>query len=145
VNPVIPEVVNQVAFEVIGNDLTVTFAAEAGQLQLNAFEPIIAHSLFKSVSHMREACLTLEKRCVAGITANRERLRAYVENSIGLVTALNPYIGYANATAVAVEAHATGRSVYDLVLEKGLLPAATLAAILHPDVLTKPQSMLIRE
>lgn len=145
VNPVIPEVVNQVAFEVIGNDLTVTFAAEAGQLQLNAFEPIIAHSLFKSVSHMREACLTLEKRCVSGITANTERLRAYVENSIGLVTALNPYIGYANATAVAVEAHATGRSVYDLVLEKGLLPAATLAAILHPDVLTKPQSMLIRE
>ncbi|MGM4917953.1 aspartate ammonia-lyase [Tardiphaga sp. 813_E8_N1_3] len=145
VNPVIPEVVNQVAFEVIGNDLTVTFAAEAGQLQLNAFEPIIAHSLFKSVSHLREACLTLEKRCVSGITANRERLRAYVENSIGLVTALNPYIGYANATAVAVEAHATGRSVYDLVLEKGLLPAATLAAILHPDVLTKPQSMLIRE
>ncbi|MDB5564829.1 MAG: Aspartate ammonia-lyase [Tardiphaga sp.] len=145
VNPVIPEVVNQVAFEVIGNDLTVTFAAEAGQLQLNAFEPIIAHSLFKSVSHMREACLTLEKRCVSGITANRERLRAYVENSIGLVTALNPYIGYANATAVAVEAHATGRSVYDLVLEKGLLPEATLAAILHPDVLTKPQSMPIRE
>jgi aspartate ammonia-lyase len=145
VNPVIPEVVNQVAFEVIGNDLTVTFAAEAGQLQLNAFEPIIAHSLFKSVSHMREACLTLEKRCVSGITANRERLRAYVENSIGLVTALNPYIGYASATAVAVEAHATGRSVYDLVLEKGLLPEATLAAILHPDVLTKPQSMPIRE
>lgn len=145
VNPVIPEVVNQVAFEVIGNDLTVTFAAEAGQLQLNAFEPIIAHSLFKSVSHMREACLTLEKRCVSGITANTERLRAYVENSIGLVTALNPYIGYANATAVAVEAHETGRSVYNLVLEKGLLPATTLAAILHPDVLTKPQSMLIRE
>jgi aspartate ammonia-lyase len=145
VNPVIPEVVNQVAFEVIGNDLTVTFAAEAGQLQLNAFEPIIAHSLFKSVSHMREACLTLEKRCVSGITANRERLRAYVENSIGLVTALNPSIGYASATAVAVEAHATGRSVYDLVLEKGLLPEATLAAILHPDVLTKPQSMPIRE
>jgi aspartate ammonia-lyase len=145
VNPVIPEVVNQVAFEVIGNDLTVTFAAEAGQLQLNAFEPIIAHSLFKSVSHLREACLTLEKRCVSGITANRERLRAYVENSIGLVTALNPYIGYANATAIAVEAHETGRSVYDLVLEKGLLPAETLTAILHPDVLTRPQSMLIRE
>lgn len=145
VNPVIPEVVNQVAFEVIGNDLTVTFAAEAGQLQLNAFEPIIAHSLFKSVSHMQEACLTLEKRCVSGITANRERLRAYVENSIGLVTALNPYIGYANATAVAVEAHATGRSVYDLVLEKKLLPEATLKAILHPDVLTKPQGMVIRE
>ena len=145
VNPVIPEVVNQVAFEVIGNDLTVTFAAEGGQLQLNAFEPIIAHSLFKSISHLREAFLTLEKRCISGITANREHLRAYVENSIGLVTALNPYIGYASATAVAVEAHATGRSVYDLVLEKGLLPEATLAAILHPDVLTRPQGITIRE
>lgn len=145
VNPVIPEVVNQVAFEVIGNDLTVSFAAEAGQLQLNAFEPIIAHSLFKSIGHMREACLTLEKRCVSGITANADRLRAYVENSIGLVTALNPYIGYDNATAVAVEAHATGRSVYDLVLEKGLLPEAALKAILQPDVLTRPQSMPLPE
>ncbi|OYU90848.1 MAG: aspartate ammonia-lyase [Bradyrhizobiaceae bacterium PARB1] len=145
VNPVIPEVVNQVAFEVIGNDLTVSFAAEAGQLQLNAFEPIIAHSLFKSIGHMREACLTLEKRCVSGITANADRLRAYVENSIGLVTALNPYIGYDNATAVAVEAHATGRSVYDLVLEKGLLPEPALRAILQPDVLTRPQAMPLRE
>src|SRR5574340_10259 len=86
VNPVIPEVVNQVAFEVIGNDMTVTMAAEAGQLQLNAFEPIIAHSLFKSVSHLRNGCLTLAERCVRGITANRERLRAMVENSIGIVT-----------------------------------------------------------
>ncbi len=99
VNPVIPEVVNQIAFEVIGNDMTVSFAAEAGQLQLNAFEPIIAHSLFKSVTHLRNGCLTLAERCVEGITANRERLRAIVENSIGVVTALNPYIGYANATA----------------------------------------------
>ena len=98
VNPVIPEVVNQVAFEVIGNDVTVSFAAEAGQLQLNAFEPIIAHSLFKSIGHLREAILTLEKRCVVGITANRDKLRSDVENSIGLVTALNPYIGYAAAT-----------------------------------------------
>ena len=142
VNPVIPEVVNQIAFEVIGNDVTVSFAAEAGQLQLNAFEPIIAHSLFKSVTHLRNGCLTLAERCVKGITANRERLRAVVENSIGVVTALNPYIGYANATAVAQQALATGRSVYELVLEKNLLSKAQLEEILQPDVLTKPRPML---
>src|SRR5436305_6318445 len=116
VNPVIPEVVNQVAFEVIGNDVTVTFAAEAGQLQLNAFEPIIAHSLFKSLLHLRQACLTLATKCVAGITANRDHLRRGVENSIGIVTALNPYIGYANATEIAQEALVTGASAYDLAL-----------------------------
>ncbi len=138
VNPVIPEVVNQIAFEVIGNDITVSFAAEAGQLQLNAFEPIIAHSLFKSVSHLRKGCLTLAERCVKGITANTEHLRATVENSIGIVTALNPYIGYANATAVAQEAHATGGSVYQIVLKKGLLSKAQLDEILRPEVLTRP-------
>ncbi|PLQ00284.1 aspartate ammonia-lyase [Cupriavidus pauculus] len=138
VNPVIPEVVNQIAFEVIGNDVTVTFAAEAGQLQLNAFEPIIAHSLFKSVSHLRNGCLTLAERCVKGITANEERLRAIVENSIGIVTALNPYIGYANATAVAQEAHATGGSVYEIVLQKGLLSKEELDRILRPETLTQP-------
>jgi aspartate ammonia-lyase len=138
VNPVIPEVVNQIAYEVIGNDVTVTFAAEAGQLQLNAFEPIIAHSLFKSVSHLRNGCLTLAERCVKGITANKEHLRATVENSIGIVTALNPYIGYANATAVAQEAHATGGSVYEIVLRKGLLSKQQLDEILRPEVLTRP-------
>ncbi len=138
VNPVIPEVVNQVAFEVIGNDLTVTMAAEAGQLQLNAFEPIIAHSLFKSINHLRAACLTLEERCVRGVTANAERLRSSVENSIGLITALNPYIGYEKATALALEAHRTGRGVAELVLERRLLPPATLSAILAPEVLTHP-------
>ena len=142
VNPVIPEVVNQIAFEVIGNDVTVSFAAEAGQLQLNAFEPIIAHSLFKSVTHLRNGCLTLAERCVSGITANRERLRAIVDNSIGIVTALNPYIGYANATQVAQEALATGRSVSDLVLEKKLLSRERLDEILRPDVLTRPRPML---
>jgi aspartate ammonia-lyase len=146
VNPVIPEVVNQIAFEVIGNDVTVSFAAEAGQLQLNAFEPIIAHSLFKSVSHLRNGCLTLAERCVKGITANKERLRASVENSIGIVTALNPYIGYANATAVAAEAHATNGSVYQIVLEKGLLSKEKLDEILKPEVLTQPQPLnLARE
>ncbi|MGO4330816.1 aspartate ammonia-lyase [Cupriavidus sp. 2TAF22] len=141
VNPVIPEVVNQIAFEVIGNDITVSFAAEAGQLQLNAFEPIIAHSLFKSVSHLRNGCLTLAERCVNGITANEERLRATVENSIGIVTALNPYIGYANATAVAQEAHATGGSVYEIVLQKGLLTREELDQILRPEVLTQPTQL----
>ena len=139
VNPVIPEVVNQIAFEVIGNDVTVSFAAEAGQLQLNAFEPIIAYSLFKSVAHLRAGCLTLASKCVDGITANRDRLRALVENSIGIVTALNPYIGYTNATAVAQEALASGRGVAQIVLEKGLLTQAQLDAILQPAMLTQPR------
>ena len=139
VNPVIPEVVNQIAFEVIGNDVTVAFAAEAGQLQLNAFEPIIAHSLFKSIMHLRSGCDTLRTRCVTGISANREHLRRTVERSIGIVTALNPYIGYANATEVAQEAHATGRSVYELVLEKGLLSREKLDEILRPEALTRPR------
>ncbi len=141
VNPVIPEVVNQIAFEVIGNDVTVSFAAEAGQLQLNAFEPIIAHSLFESLKHLRRGVQTLTERCVKGITANRERLRSMVENSIGLVTALNPLIGYANATEVAQEALTTGKSVYDLVLAKGLLSKETLDDILRPDMLTKPRAL----
>jgi len=141
VNPVIPEVVNQIAYEVIGNDVTVTFAAEAGQLQLNAFEPIIAHSLFKSIQHLHNGCLTLAERCVDGITANRERLRASVQESIGIVTALNPYIGYKNATAVAAQAHASGRSVYEVVLEMGLLTQAQLESILKPEELTRPQAL----
>ncbi|MGA2292817.1 aspartate ammonia-lyase [Bradyrhizobium sp.] len=140
VNPVIPEVVNQIAFEVIGNDVTVSFAAEAGQLQLNAFEPIIAHSLFKSVTHLTTGCLTLAGRCVSGITANREHMRRGVERSIGIVTALNPYIGYANATEIAREALLSGHSVYDLVLEKKLLTREQLDQILQPEVLTKPRS-----
>ncbi|QES40279.1 aspartate ammonia-lyase [Streptomyces venezuelae] len=133
VNPVIPEVVNQVAFEVIGNDVTITMAAEAGQLQLNAFEPVILHSLAKSITSLRAACLTLAERCVTGITANTEVLRASVETSIGLVTALNPHIGYTAATEIAQEALSTGRGVAELVLEKGLLPAERLAELLTPE------------
>jgi aspartate ammonia-lyase len=144
VNPVIPEVVNQIAFEVIGNDTTVTFAAEAGQLQLNAFEPIIAHSLFKSVLHLGKGCKTLADYCVDGITANRETLRASVERSIGIVTALNPYIGYANATEIAAEAHLSGRGVAEIVLERKLMSPAQLADVLRPEVLTKPQMILPR-
>jgi aspartate ammonia-lyase len=142
VNPVIPEVVNQIAFEVIGNDVTVSFAAESGQLQLNAFEPIIAHGLFKSLEHLSAGCFALADKCVAGITANREHLRQTVEYSIGVVTALNPYIGYANATAVAQEALATGRSVYDLVLSRGLLTGEQLDRILRPEMLTRPHKAL---
>src|SRR6266478_6150719 len=138
VNPVIPEVVNQIAFEVIGNDVTVSFAAEAGQLQLNAFEPVIAHSLFKSLMHLRNGCDTLRERCVTGISANRERMAQTVRESIGLVTALNPYIGYSAASEVAREALETGRAVYDLVLEKKLLSKEQLDEILRPEVLTRP-------
>src|SRR5215207_1211486 len=143
VNPVIPEVVNQVAFEVIGNDVTVSFAAEAGQLQLNAFEPIIAHSLFKDLKHLRAGCLTLAQRCVKGITANQQHLRRMVENSIGIVTALNPFIGYERATAVAKEAHETGKSVYDLVLAKGWMSKEQLDDVLRPEVLTQPRQMTL--
>src|SRR5882672_4983916 len=138
VNPVIPEVVNQIAFEVIGNDVTVSFAAEAGQLQLNAFEPIIAHSLFKSLMHLRNGCDTLRERCVVDISANRERMAQTVRESIGLVTALNPYIGYSAASEVAREALATGRAVYDLVLARKLLSKDQLDEILRPEVLTRP-------
>jgi aspartate ammonia-lyase len=140
VNPVIPEVVNQVAFEVIGNDVTVSFAAEGGQMQLNAFEPIIAHSLFKSLSHLRQACITLADRCVRGITANREHMKQMVENSIGIVTALNPYIGYENSSAIAKEAYASGKSVVALVLEKKLLTQAQLDEIMKPESLTRPRA-----
>ena len=138
VNPVIPEVVNQIAYEVIGNDVTVSFAAEAGQLQLNAFLPIIAHSIFKSLRHLRNGCVTLTERCVRGITANRDRIEEHMDRSVGIVTALNPYIGYANASKIAQEALRTGRSVADLVLEKKLLTKEQLSEILRPETLTQP-------
>jgi aspartate ammonia-lyase len=140
VNPVIPEVVNQVAFEVIGNDLVVTQAAQAGQLQLNAFEPVIAYSLFKSLNHLRAACYTLETRCISGITANRDFLQAAVHGSIGLVTALNPYIGYSRASAIAREALVSGRGIAELVLQKGWLSQSQLDEILQPELLTRPRS-----
>ncbi|GAA0511482.1 aspartate ammonia-lyase [Pigmentiphaga sp. GD03639] len=138
VNPIIPEVVNQVAFEVIGNDMTITMASESGQLQLNAFEPIIAWSLVKSISHLEAACTTLTHNCVKGITANRERLAQAVKRSAGLATALNPVLGYEAATRIARDAMRTGRPVADLVLEAGLLDAETLEQVLKPEVLTRP-------
>ena len=136
VNPVIPEVVNQVAFEVIGNDLTVTMAAEAGQLQLNAFEPIIAYSLLRSLTHLRAACDTLTTRCIPGITANRDHLHDSVHRSIGLVTALTPHIGYAASTSLARQALATGRPIKDLAAETGMLTIAQLDTILRHEHLT---------
>ena len=139
VNPIIPEVVNQVAFEVIGNDITVTLAAEAGQLELNVMEPVIAFNLFTSLDMLGRACRTLADRCVDGITANREICRWMVENSIGLVTALNPYIGYERSTIVANEALKTGRSVYEIVLEKEYLSKAQLDDILSPENMTRPR------
>ena len=139
VNPVIPEVVNQIAFLVIGNDVTVSFAAEAGQLQLNAFEPIIAQSLFDSLIYLRNGCVILATRCVGGITANLARLDEHMKRSVGMVTALNPHIGYENASDVAREAYATGRGVTEIVLERGLLTKAELDEILKPEVLTKPR------
>ncbi|MEI7845959.1 MAG: aspartate ammonia-lyase [Chloroflexota bacterium] len=139
VNPVIPEVVNQIAFEVIGNDVTVTFAAEAGQLQLNAFEPIIAHNLLNSLIYLRQGCLTLAERCVRGITANHDHLQDIVSQSIGIVTALNPHIGYENASMVAKEAYATGKGVAEIVLAKGLLTREQLEEILRPENLTQPK------
>jgi len=138
VNPVIPEVVNQIAFEVIGNDVTVTMAAEAGQLQLNAFEPIIAHSLFKSIGHLAAGCRTLAERCVKGITANVERARRLLDESTALVTALNPHIGYARSSEIAQEALRTGVKVYDLVLQKGLMTPEQLDQVLKPEMLTQP-------
>ena len=139
VNPIIPEVVNQVAFEVIGNDITVTLAAEAGQLELNVMEPIIAYNLFTSLDMLSRACRTLADRCVAGITANREVCRQMVEHSIGLVTALNPYIGYEKSSQLADEALKGERSVYEIVLEKGYLSQAELDDILSPENMTKPR------
>ena len=141
VNPVIPEVVNQVCFQVVGNDLTVTMAAEAGQLQLNVFEPVIAFNLFQSVDMLTQACHVLREKCVVGITANRERIRHLLERSIGIVTALVPYIGYDRASAAAREALETDRGVYELVLEKGWLTQQELDEVLSPDAMTKPRAM----
>jgi aspartate ammonia-lyase len=136
VNPVIPEVVNQVCFDVIAADIAVTLAAGAGQLQLNVFEPLIAFRLLSAISQMRNACIVLRERCVNGITANPDRLRYFVEHSIGVVTALVPAIGYERATQVAKEALDTGRGVYDVVREKGLLTRQELDRILDPEAMT---------
>ena len=141
VNPVIPEVVNQVCFQIIGNDIAITMAAEAGQLELNVMEPIIALNLFQSFMMLRNACVILANRCVRGIQADRKRCRSYVENSIGLVTALNPVIGYERSVAIAKEALDTGDSVRDLVLEKGWVTQEALDELLRPENMTHPRQI----
>ncbi|MFN8258723.1 MAG: aspartate ammonia-lyase [Bacteroidales bacterium] len=141
VNPVIPEVVNQIAFKVIGNDLTVSLAAEAGQLELNVMEPVIVQSLFESMEMLVNGMDTLRQRCIVGITANEERCKELVMNSIGLVTALNPIIGYEASTMVAKEALERNCSVYDLVLEKKLLSKEELDNFLKPENMLKPRRM----
>ncbi|MBA5246612.1 aspartate ammonia-lyase [Marnyiella aurantia] len=138
VNPVIPEVVNQVCYKVIGNDLTVTFAAEAGQLQLNVMEPVLSHAIMENIHFLCNALDTLREKCIIGITANKEVCLNMVRNSIGIVTALNPYIGYKNSTVIAKEALESGRSVYDLVLEHGLLTREKLDDILDPKNMLQP-------
>ncbi len=138
VNPVIPEVVNQIAYKVIGNDLTVTLAAEAGQLQLNVMEPIMAQSLFESIEILINGMATLKYRCIDDITANEDDCRSMVENSIGLVTALSPTLGYEVCSALAREALETKKGVYALVLEKGLLSKKELDRLLAPENMIRP-------
>ena len=145
VNPVIPEVVNQIAFKVIGNDLTVSLAAEAGQLELNVMEPVIAQSIFESIEMLKNGMETLQYRCVEGITANQEVCRKQVENSIGLVTALNPILGYDTCTMLAKEALERDCSIYDLVLEKELMTKEKLDNALSPESMTKPKKRIIRD
>ena len=141
VNPVIPEVVNQIAFAVIGNDVTVTMAAEAGQLQLNAFEPIMCRALMMSITQLRQGCYVLADACVSGITANVEKLRKSVEHSIGLVTVISPLLGYENATIVAQKALADGTSVREVVLELKLMTAAEFDELLgNIDALVRPRT-----
>lgn len=138
VNPVIPEVMNQICFKVIGNELCVTMAGEAAQMELNAMEPIMAQCCFESAALLIRGFDTLRKRCIEGITCNAERCQTEVHDSIGIVTALNPYIGYDNATQIAQEAIKSGKSVYSLVLEKKLLSKEELDSILSPENMIKP-------
>ncbi len=141
VNPVIPEVVNQIAFKVIGNDLTVTIAAEAGQLELNVMEPVIVQSIFESVEMLKNGMMTLKYRCIDGITANKERCLEMVQNSISIVTALNPVLGYETCSSLAKEALETDSGVYELCIRKGLLSKEELDKILSPERMITPQKM----
>lgn len=139
VNPVIPEVMNQVCFRVIGNDLTVTMAAEAGQLELNVMEPVLIYAIMESMSLLSNGMDTLATKCIDGITANEAHCRDMVLHSIGIVTALNPHIGYKNSTKIAKEALQTGKSVYNLVLEHQLLSKEQLDDILNPENMLAPK------
>lgn len=138
VNPVIPEVVNQVAFNIIGNDVTITMAAEAGQLELNAFEPIVFYCMFQSIDTLAYAVQTFIDNCVLGITANETRCRYLVENSVGIITAICPHVGYQKAADIAKNAIKTGESVRNLILQEGLMTEEDLEGILDPVSMTEP-------
>ena len=138
INPVIPEVVNQVAFNIIGNDVTITMAAEAGQLELNAFEPIVFYCMFQSIDTLAYAVHTFVENCVTGITANETRCRYLVENSVGIITAICPYVGYQKAADIAKKAIKTGASVRDLILQENLLDKEQMDSILDPFHMTEP-------
>ncbi len=141
VNPVIPEVVNQVCYQVMGYDAVVSMAAEASELELCMAEPIIAYDLLHGMMILKNACITLVARCITGIEANREICRGYVDNSIGLVTALVPVIGYELSAAVAREALQTGASVTSLLLDRGLLSREQLEDLLRPENMTDPREI----
>ena len=138
INPVIPEVVSQVAYLIIGHDYTITMAAEAGQLELNAFEPVLFHHLFESIDTLKEAAATLTKHCITGITANKGQCEEYIEKSVGISTALCPYIGYAKSAEIAKKSLKTGVPVKELVLEEGFLQEEELKEILKPEKMTQP-------
>lgn len=138
VNPVIPEVVNQVAFNIIGNDVTITMAAESGQLELNAFEPIIFYCMFQSIDTLAYAVQTFVDNCISGITANENRCRYLVENSVGIITAICPHVGYRKAAEIAKKAIKTGESVRKLVIDEKLMSEEELELILDPVQLTEP-------
>lgn len=139
VNPVIPEVVNQVCFKVIGNDVTISFASEAGQLQLNVMEPVISQCIFESIDLLSNACVSLAEKCISGITANKEHSERMVYNSVGLITFLSPYIGHHMGDLLGKEAMRTGKTVRELVLEKELLSEQELDQILSPVNLMHPE------
>lgn len=141
VNPVIPELVNQICYQVMGYDAVVSMAAEASELELCMAEPIIAYDLLHGMMILKNGCVTLASRCIVGIEANRDVCRGYVEKSIGLVTALVPVIGYEPSAAIAKEALKTGGSVYELVLEKGLLSQEQLDDMLRPENMTDPREI----
>ena len=138
VNPVIPEVMNQVCYKVIGNDTTVALGSENAQLELNVMEPVMVYSVFESVNLLTNGLNTLREKCVEGIEANKENCEHFVKNSIGIVTALNPYIGYKHSTVLAKEAMKTGKGICDLVLEKNVLTKNDLDTILKPENMIQP-------
>ena len=144
VNPVIPEVMSQCCYKVMGNDVCVTMSGEAAQMELNAMEPVMIQCCFESAELLMNGFDTLRVNCVDGITANEDRCRDYIKNSIGIVTALNPIIGYKHSTKIAKKAKETGRGVYDLVIEEGILSKEELDEILKPENMIKPVKLDIK-